>query len=84
MEFHYGNYPESIGTASTSWLGNDFDSALLNGALVEAIRFMKGEADMVALYQKMYMEAITLLGALGDNKLREDAYRSGQYRMNIA
>ena len=49
VEFHYGYYPESIVTASTSWLGNDFDSALLNGALVEAIRFMKGEADMVAL-----------------------------------
>jgi hypothetical protein len=83
VEFHYGYYPESIVTASTSWLGDDFDSALLNGALVEAIRFMKGEADMVALYQKMYMEAITLLGALGDNKLREDAYRSGQYRMGV-
>ena len=50
---------------------------------MEAIRFMKGEADMVALYQKMYIEAITLLGALGDNKLREDAYRSGQYRMGV-
>ena len=44
---------------------------------------MKGEADLVALYQKMYLEAITLLGALGDNKLREDSYRSGQYRMQI-
>jgi len=84
VEFHYGYYPESIVTASTSWLGNDFDSALLNGALVEAIRFMKGEADMVALYQKMYMEALTLLGALGDNKLREDMYRSGQYKMEVA
>ena len=83
-ELHYGYYPESIVTASTSWLGNDFDSALLNGALVEAIRFMKGEADMVALYQKMYMEALTLLSALGDNKLREDMYRSGQYKMEIA
>ena len=83
-ELHYGYYPESIVTASTSWLGNDFDSALLNGALVEAIRFMKGEADMVTLYQQMYMEALTLLGALGDNKLREDMYRSGQYKMEIA
>ena len=83
-ELHYGYYPESIVTASTSWLGNDFDSALLNGALVEAIRFMKGEADMVTLYQQMYMEALTLLGALGDNKLREDMYRSGQYKMEVA
>ncbi len=83
-ELHYGYYPESIVTASTSWLGNDFDSALLNGALVEAIRFMKGEADMITLYQQMYMEALTLLGALGDNKLREDMYRSGQYKMEVA
>ena len=83
-EFHYGYYPESIVTASTSWLGNDFDSALLNGALVEAIRFMKGEADMVTLYTNMYIEALTLLGALGSNKLREDMYRSGQYRTEVA
>ena len=84
VEFHYGYYPESIVTASTSWLGNDFDSALLNGALVEAIRFMKGEADMVTLYQQMYMEALTLLGTLGSNKLREDMYRAGQYKMEVA
>jgi len=83
VEFHYGYYPATIVTAGTSWLGDDFDSALLNGALVEAIRFMKGEADMIALYQKMYMDSLTLLGALGDNKLREDAYRSGQYKMEI-
>ena len=83
VEFHYGYYPESIVTASTSWLGDDFDSALLNGALVEAIRFTKGEADMVDLYQKMYMESLTLLGVLGDHKLREDTYRSGQYKMAV-
>jgi hypothetical protein len=83
VEFHYGYYPESIVTASTSWLGDDFDSALLNGALVEAIRFMKGEPDLVSLYQNMYMESLTLLGVLGDNKLRGDAYRSGQYKMAV-
>ena len=84
VEFHYGYYPTSIVSAGTSWLGDDFDSALLNGALVEAIRFMKGEADMIALYQQMYMEAVTLLGTLGNNKLREDAYRSGQYKVELA
>ena len=84
VELHYGYYPESIVTASTSWLGDDFDSALLNGSLVEAIRFMKGEPDMVQLYQQMYLEALTLLGTLGNNKLREDAYRSGQYKMEVA
>tara|TARA_R110001632_G_scaffold228134_1_gene363102 strand:- start:1012 stop:1638 length:627 start_codon:yes stop_codon:yes gene_type:complete len=84
VEFHYGYYPATIVTAGTSWLGDDFDSALLNGALLEAIRFMKGEADMVSLYQTMYLESLTLLGSLADNKLREDAYRSGQYKMDAA
>ena len=73
----------SIVTAGTTWLGNEFDSALLNGALVEAIRFMKGEADLVSLYDKMYMQAITLLKNLGDGKLREDVYRSGQTRNKV-
>ena len=53
-ELHYGYYPESIVTAGTTWLGDEFDSALLNGALIEAIRFMKGEPDVVAMYEKMY------------------------------
>jgi hypothetical protein len=60
-ELHYGYYPQSIVTAGTTWLGDEFDSALLNGALLEAIRFMKGEPDIVAMYEKMYLQAITLL-----------------------
>jgi hypothetical protein len=68
-ELHYGYYPQSIVTAGTTWLGDEFDSALLNGALIEAIRFMK---------------AITLLKGLGDGKLREDAYRSGQFRVPVS
>lgn len=78
VELHYGYYPESIVTAGTTWLGNEFDSALLNGALVEAIRFQKGEPDMVALYEKLYVQALTLLVNLGDGKMRKDAYRDGQ------
>ena len=77
-ELHYGYYPESIVTASTTWLGEEFDSALLNGALVEAIRFMKGEQDMVDMYNKMYVLSLGLLKNLGDGKLRGDTYRSGQ------
>lgn len=84
VELHYGYYPESIVTAGTTWLGDEFDSALLNGALIEAIRFMKGEADMIAVYEKMYLQAITLLKMLGDGKLREDAYRSGQVRVPVS
>tara|TARA_R110000744_G_scaffold46492_1_gene102738 strand:- start:1402 stop:2031 length:630 start_codon:yes stop_codon:yes gene_type:complete len=83
MELHYGYYPPSIVTASTTWLGNEFDSALLNGALIEAVRFMKGEADVISNYEKLYQQAITLLKNLGDGKLREDAYRSGQYRQEV-
>lgn len=65
-------------------MGDEFDSALLNGALIEAIRFLKGEPDMVALYEKMYVQSITLLKNLGDGKMRQDAYRSGQVRKEVA
>ena len=82
-ELHFGYYPESIVTAGTTWLGTEFDSALLNGALVEAIRFQKGEADMVAFYEKLYVESLSLLKNLGDGKLREDTYRSGQVSREV-
>lgn len=84
VEMHFSYYPESIVTAGTTWLGDEFDSALLNGALVEAIRFQKGEPDMVALYEKLYVQALTLLIRMGDGKLRSDAYRSGQVRREVA
>jgi hypothetical protein len=83
-ELHYYYYPESIVTAGTTWLGDNFDSVLLNGALVEAIRFMKGEPDLVKLYQEMYVQSITLLKNLGDGKQRMDAYRDGQVRVSVA
>jgi hypothetical protein len=82
-ELHYFFYPESIVTAGETWLGDNFDSVLLNGALVEAIRYMKGEADMVKLYQDMYLQSIALLKNLGDGKQRGDAYRSGQVRIQV-
>ena len=84
MELHYGYYPQSIVTAGTTWLGDEFDSALLNGALIEAIRFMKGEPDIIQNYEKMYLQSVTLLKGLGDGKLREDAYRSGQFRVPVS
>ena len=84
VEMHFSYYPESIVTAGTTWLGEEFDSALLNGALVEAIRFQKGEPDMVALYEKLYVQALALLKNMGDGKLRSDAYRSGQIRREVA
>jgi hypothetical protein len=82
-ELHYYYYPESIVTAGTTWLGDNFDSALLNGALVEALRYMKGEVADTAVYDKLYLQALTLLKNLGDGKQRMDAYRDGQYRMPV-
>lgn len=82
-ELHYYYYPESIVTAGETWLGDNFDSALLNGALVEAIRFMKGEPDLVKIYNDMYVQAIALLKNLGDGKQRMDAYRDGQLRVKV-
>jgi hypothetical protein len=83
MELHYGYYPESIVTAGTTWLGDEFDSALLNGALVEALRFMKGEPDLVQMYERMYVQSLKLLKNLGDGKLRGDTYRSGQPQIPV-
>ena len=82
-ELHYFYYPVSIVTAGTSWLGDNFDSALFNAVMVEAIRFMKGEADLVAMYDSQYQQSLMLLKNLGDGKLRQDAYRSGQVRTQV-
>jgi hypothetical protein len=85
VELHYYYYPESISVAASgqTWLGDNFDSVLLYGALVEAITFMKGEADMVQLYNTKYTEALALAKRLGDGMERQDAYRSGQYRQAV-
>jgi hypothetical protein len=83
VELHYYFYPESIVTASTTWLGDNFDSTLLYGSLVEAYTFMKGEPDVVAAYNKRYEEAMILAKRLGDGMERRDAYRSGQVRMSV-
>jgi hypothetical protein len=84
-ELHYYYYPQSISTSSdgTSWLGNNFDTVLLYGSLVEAYTFMKGEADMVALYTQRYQEALGLAKRLADGMERQDAYRTPQYRQNV-
>jgi hypothetical protein len=84
MEMHYYGYPTSIVTAGTTWLGDNFDSALLYGSLLEAYTFMKGEADVIGTYKARYDEALALLKALGDGKDRQDTYRSGQVRYPVA
>lgn len=83
MELHYFYYPESIVTAGTSWLGDNFDSALLNGTLMEALTYMKGEQDLFQVYKNRYDESVALLKQLGDGKDRQDAYRSGQVRVQV-
>jgi len=83
MELHYFFYPPSIVTAGTSWLGDNFDTVLLYGAIVEAYTFMKGEQDMMALYDGKYKEALAMAKRLGDGLERQDAYRSGQYRQPV-
>jgi len=87
VELHYYYYPLSITTGSsstyTTWLGDNFDSVLLYGSLVEAYTYMKGEADIVALYDTKYKEALALAKRLGDGMERQDAYRTGQYRQAV-
>lgn len=83
VELHYFYYPESIVTADTSWLGNNFDSVLLYGALLEAYTFMKGESDILAVYQKRYDEALSLLKELSEGKNRQDMYRTAQSRYPV-
>jgi hypothetical protein len=83
VELHYYYYPQSIVTAGTSWLGDNFDSVLLYGSLVEAYTYMKGEQDMMQLYNTKFMEALALAKRLGDGMERQDAYRSGQFRQRV-
>ena len=84
VELHYFFfYPESIVDAGTSWLGDNFDSVLLYGSLIEAYTYMKGEQDMLTLYNQKFMEALALAKRLGDGMDRQDAYRSGQFRQKV-
>jgi hypothetical protein len=83
MELHYFFYPPSIVDSGTSWLGDNFDSILLYGALLEAYTYMKGEADITAMYQKRYDESIAMLKQLAEGKNRQDMYRNLQVRYPV-
>lgn len=85
VELHYYYYPESITTASSgqTWLGDNIDSILLYGAMLEAASFMKSEADIISLYTGRYNEALLIAKRLGDGMERRDAYRAGQFRMDV-
>ena len=85
VELHYYYYPESITVAADgqTWLGDNFDTVLLYASLVEAYTYMKGEPDMMTLYNQKFMEALALAKRLGDGMERQDAYRSGQFRQKV-
>ena len=83
VELHYFYYPPSIVDAGTSWLGDNFDSVLLYGSLLEAYTFMKGEADVIAQYQKRYDDALAMLKQYGEGKNRQDMYRTPQIRLPV-
>lgn len=83
VELHYFYYPQSIVEAGTSWLGDNFDSVLLYGSLLEAYTFMKGEQDVINGYQQRYTEALAMLKQLGEGKNRQDMYRTPQARYPV-
>ena len=83
MELHYFYYPQSIVTAGTSWLGDNLDSLLFYGSLLEAAAFMKSDADTVKNYMDRYNEAFTMGKQLGEGKDRQDMYRTPQVRYPV-
>ena len=84
VELYYGHYPTSIVTATNTFLGDDFDSALLNGALIEAVRFQKQEPDVIQNYEKLYLQSITLLKNAYEGRNVTDNYRSGTYKVEVS
>lgn len=84
VELHYYYYPQSIVTAGTSWLGDNYSPALLYGSLREAYVYMKGEQDVIGYYEKLYQEAISQLNRLGTGLERGDAYRDGQAKIKVS
>ena len=87
MEVAVQDFTASVSAVSnstgTTWLGDNYDSVLLYGSLVEAYTFMKGEPDIIAVYDAKYKEALMEAKRLGDGLERQDAYRSGQYRQKV-
>jgi len=79
-ELHYYYQPASIVDTSPSWLGTNADTALLYGSLVEAYTYMKGDADMMQLYQQRYQEAVGLLKLQAEGRMTGDEYRDGTIR----
>ena len=82
VELHYFYKPTSITNSAdgTSWLGNNAESALLYGCLVEAYTFLKGDQDLLVLYSGRYTEALERIKGVGEGYSTTDSYRSGDVR----
>lgn len=83
LELHYFFYPPSIVDVGTSWLGDNLDSVLLAASVLEAALFMKVEQDLAQACTARYQEALAIAKRLGDGMERQDAYRSGQARVQV-
>ena len=83
VQLHYYYDPASIVSTGTSWLGDNAETALLYGSLIEAYTFMKGEQDLIALYGSRYEEAMIQLKELGDGRNKRDSYRNGEPRVRV-
>jgi len=83
VELHYFYYPESIVTAGTTWLGDNFDSVLLYGSMLEACTFMKSDVDVITTYKARYDEALQLAKRLGDGLEKQDSYRNGYPKVKV-
>lgn len=81
VELHYYFKPASIVDTGTSWLGDNAEQALLYGTLFEAYTFMKGDADLLNLYNQRFAEALTRLKNFGEGRENTDAYRDGLVRV---
>jgi hypothetical protein len=70
-------------TNGRTWLGDNYSPVLLYGTLVEGYTFLKGEQDLIAVYEKKYQEALGQLNRLGTGLERGDAYRDGQAKIKV-
>lgn len=81
IDLYYYGKPDSIVTASTTWLGDNADEVLMYGSLIEAYTFMKGDADMLGLYQQRYNEALAALKVQAEGRMTVDEVDDGMIRI---
>lgn len=78
LELHYIHRPESIVDAGETWLGTNGEMALLNACLVEGYTYLKGDEDMLKVYESRYQEGLVRLKTLVEGQNRGDAYRNAE------